>query len=134
MREIKFRAWDKFSETMHQVLSIENIGAEEEQIIVGSNNNDNFDVVENFELMQFTGLKDKNGKDIYEGDIVGNCDESRLPKHLLVIWGTDGFELTDEKEGGSWYVKPDFVDDDWGNHCKVIGNIYENPKLIKELE
>jgi len=68
MREIKFRAWDKEGYMMN-VSSIDF----EKKVITGirQDNNgwtDNFDA---FELMQYTELKDKNGKEIYEGEIVG---------------------------------------------------------------
>lgn len=127
-REIKFRAWNVRNQVMVDDFVISPTGEK----LTHSGNLLYEGVYETkLELMQCTGLKDKNGTEIYEGDIVGDFSEKRLPKHLVVVWGTDGFELSDEVKGGSWYVKPEFVDDDWGSHCEVIGNIYENKELIK---
>ena len=72
-------------------------------------------------IMQFTGLLDKGGKEIYEGDIV-------RPLGDTVSW-------TVYFKDGSFLVGP--LEEQtllWSYLCEVIGNIYENPELIKEIE
>jgi len=80
---------------------------------------------DDIELMQYTGLKDKNGKEIYEGDIIKFKD-----LNYDVCWneGMAGFRVRSQK--GIAYITGDlFKAVDEG--CKVIGNIYENPDLLK---
>jgi hypothetical protein len=71
-------------------------------------------------LMQYTGLKDKNGKEIYEGDILktltGICE---------VVWN--------EYKWGVNYHKA-FADWSFEGECEIIGNVYENPELLKEVK
>jgi uncharacterized phage protein (TIGR01671 family) len=69
-------------------------------------------------LMQYTGLKDKNGVEIYEGDIV----------RFLDIDGVDSVTEVEFREGGFYPFAPDFIH--WCN-VEVIGNIYENPELLE---
>ena len=87
-------------------------------------------------ICQFTGLKDKNGKEVYCGDIL---QTSNTEDKTIDIWDKDehGYTICSEKEGGlgvvfnNWY--PDYDNDsvyDW-RYVEVIGNIYENPELIK---
>lgn len=80
---------------------------------------------------QFTGLHDKNGKEIYEGDIVRFNQKFLIENTLLVCYECShrgGFSLC-KKEGyysmfGEAWLEPFY--------CEVIGNIYDNPELLKE--
>ena len=119
MRETKFRAWDKKEKKMcNDALIIGNIGLGEGSVTVTE------DVEKGNELiwMQFTGLKDKNGKEIFEGD------------YVYVRW--NGFGIV-RFEYGRFYVKgkdgkTTELSTHWGEDCEIIGNIYENPELLEE--
>lgn len=73
--------------------------------------------------MQFTGLKDKNGKEIYEGDIAQEMYESgqhSMTSPSVVTWEGSGFVFKTEN---AICREPEL--------CEVIGNLYENPELLK---
>ena len=74
---------------------------------------------------QYTGLKDKNGKEIYEGDII--CWES-AKKNYKVIFVDGGYCLDTPGFATDLYR----CSDSKGNHLKVIGNIYDNKELLEE--
>lgn len=87
-----------------------------------------------YDLMQYTGLKDKNGKEIYEGDIVKCWDDSAITKKYE--WGLDKIHV-----GVIKYNPPHFslvIEDiqliHWSSaeNIEIIGNIYENPELLKQ--
>jgi uncharacterized phage protein (TIGR01671 family) len=121
MREIKFRIWSvelkKFILLELPVLSCcaegflgEVIGADDEEPEKG------------VELQQYTGLKDKNKKEIYEGDIVKSIEGGWLYQIQFLPYG--GFQL---KTNDGW---PKEIKN--ASNYEVIGNIYENPELLKE--
>jgi len=112
MREIKFRAWDK------------NVN----KMVVTDNSLYFMWIKEGvaIELMQFTGLKDKNGKDIYEGDIVKYKDNFGYLKVVEIVWRYH------EMANSGWFDTVIMAGPlELPKCCEVIGNIYENPELLK---
>ncbi|OBU97836.1 hypothetical protein A7B51_00230 [Lentilactobacillus parabuchneri] len=128
-REIKFRIWrapDEYSKTswMESWNSLMNYSMSD---IFQLDNPD--DVLE-----QYTGLKDKNGKDIYEGDILA-WHSNIYRKHDwvgLVLYRGAGFAV---QESDKSYSSPEWLDCACrkdANIIEVIGNIHTNPELLEE--
>ena len=149
MREIKFRAWCESNKEMYypdgqyefwvdnnsvgfyprydkdEMYDFNTIPAEHEKEIT---------------VMQYTGLKDNFGNEIYEGDIIGrkffhNNPPSKRPKEkykylkLPVIFDSGEFRLADydtrSSKYGTTYGK-------WWQGCEVFGNVYQNPELLTQ--
>ena len=124
-REIKYRAWLKEEKKM---VNVETIDFSEKSIQY-LEKNEIIDAyllrttfLEDIELMQYTGIKDKNDVEIYEGDII-ICKYG--PEIMMEVkWVDEGFRTLGKYNGDNYvgYVK---------NSAEVIGNIYENFELVK---
>lgn len=120
----KFRAWDKEFKEMVQVNAL----VLDEQVIKATYKNGNVtkDDLKNYELMQSTGLKDKNGKEVFVGDIIkctrGCPHEVYLEKEYggTYVGGMPAIYLKGIKEGYAWTGAEE-----------ILGNIYENPELLE---
>ncbi|WP_149711091.1 YopX family protein [Campylobacter concisus] len=112
MREIKFRAWDKEKAKMDKNFRFDEF-----------NDVNDYFADDDFVFMQYTGLKDKNGKEIYEGDILtwGNNIIAKvyyaddLAMFRCSVEGTEEFDL--------------FA---FNQEASIIGNIYQNKELLNE--
>jgi uncharacterized phage protein (TIGR01671 family) len=111
MREIKFRAWLYKDKKMQyeSLFRAEKFGGRDCEII-----------------MQFTGLHDKNGKEIYEGDICHS--KNHEPSNYKVEFFEGGFCLTCE---GAYPIDINHFFPSIGCCIEVIGNVYENSDLLK---
>ena len=110
MREIKFRAWDMKDKKMFTGFSFKDIYSGQGEMNVNCYNRSEFHSWDDMEIMQFTGLVDNNGKEIYEGDIVRY---GKMKTVYVVEWHAEfcGF-------------KP-FCDHNSDYLPSIVGNIYE---------
>ena len=135
-REIKFRAWDKKERKMY-LFDAPFVDCEYNRLSFSCDwNKYNItygDLIidnENLVLMQYTGLKDKNGKEIYEGDLLlGRFDVDKVEDWLWL-------SLTEkQKKTGEIIIEvgiPGVYQNALPDDIEVIGNIYENSELLKE--
>ena len=135
MREFKFRAWDTKKKKMIN-LAKANISMHPEDGSLFTDSIGRFDVTKNFELMQYTGLKDKNNKEVYEGDIVlfyGDYTTAlKCGWHTgIVTWNQDLLRYDLVAKDKVWSIGDET--DEFKYKSEVLGNIYENPELIKQL-
>jgi hypothetical protein len=116
-REIKFRAWDKSCNKMRGENGIKDCFSLRSD---GVYNDD-------YILMQFTGLIDKNGKEVYEGDIVIHDSEK-----IVVSYG---IQSVDAFEGAGFNLWSFYGEKLGGfrlqSEIEIIGNVFENPELLK---
>ncbi|MFM0878873.1 YopX family protein [Streptococcus suis] len=127
----KFRAWVEAEETMHPVLSLDWSGIDDDlTVFVPMGHTSSRAVsIDNAVLMRSTGLVDKNGKEIFEGDVVEFEDaddiENVYTNRGVVEWCQGGFTVTNR----ATVSMDDLLDGD-KLELEIIGNIYENPELV----
>ncbi len=112
-REIKFRLWDIDQKRF--------ISSNDERLFfefeAGHIYQDGTNVTEYYTLLQFTGLQDKNGKEIYEGDVVTWYNSDGAVRTDQVLWRNGGLVLCNSQYTVGSYA-----------NLEIIGNIYENPE------
>jgi uncharacterized phage protein (TIGR01671 family) len=141
MKQIKFRAWN--AEENNMIFTFDGnykimVNSEDGTVFCGGHMS-NGDWTEPV-LMQFTGLLDKNGNEIYEGDIL--CDDEYhtwawrgVVKFSHGVFGAEWLaNVKSQSMVGSWGQKHNLrkLDDDILERQVIVGNIYENPELLSE--
>lgn len=134
-RPIEFRAWDETNRVMHYDFQFFTSGDGGNDWICFSSDKEQRDTTshphwivfknpyfrQQFHIMQFTGLLDKNGKKIFEGDIVEFPDGSQWKVYFAQGVAQFRYETLDESG---------FKDMSDGDNCEIIGNVFENPELL----
>lgn len=145
-REIKFRAWDKIGKRMGEVNYIKYSNVQYNQVSARFKQNEKTvdewfaygdkEGCDNIILMQYTGLKDKKGVEIYEGDILHIEIENWHIKGDIIASGNEVVEYQECCFGVIWGYHRDFIKLNGFTNTtfEVIGNIYSNPELLKEGE
>lgn len=143
MREIKFRAWNTEEKILIYFLYM-HITYDETLVFdtfkESTYLDETFDRTTEFILMQYTGLRDKNDKEIYEGDILkckwGQSNQEPVYQNRIVSFNQDKntfvWTLQDKRD---FENKWEGAFNQWNqDEIEVMGNIYENPKLLKEVK
>ena len=136
-REIKFRFWGNFGELNEEedVCEMKMLYGNRFCFFESEPINDLFDC-RNFQVMQYTGLKDKNGKEIYEGDIVsieygkGVVEYSEKQAMFIINWIGDNESYNESLA----YNPRNYIYGKTRKDIEIIGNIYENPEFTQSSE
>ena len=118
MREIKYRFWD----CLMCAWATDCLAINDGRMVADNEGKEFVDVpdVERFIPVQYTGLKDKNGVEVYEGDVLSNGMIN--PKLFTVKWEESGARFIGEGSEIRWAKDFQFFE--------VIGNVYDNPELL----
>lgn len=117
-REIKFRMWDNEQKCFYT----DGFSIDMDGYRWHDDNDNSHDFGDRFSLQQYTGLKDKNGKEIYEGDITYH---SAHEVQSIITWHDTHICFAGFDKGTPYYYQ--VIDE---KSLEVIGNIYENPELL----
>lgn len=133
MREIKFRVWDKDYKKMHvcgtnahDTMSFTMDGKAFYYNL--QNGEGSLSEESSYILMQYTGLKDKNGKEIYEGDFFKDIADG----YLWQVFYDEGCYYA--SSGPDTLMLQEFLMESGKCDVEIVGNIYENPGLVGESD
>lgn len=141
MREIKFRAWNKHAQTMYEDVMIHgnkiiiakyNIESSGEDVLIEPMTYNMNTDPPSWSLMQYTGLKDKSGKEIFESDVVA----IPLYGNTIVIWneGVCAFQFAYRAHGKGTSIDGRMTNTLYAykseKDYEVVGNIHQNPELL----
>jgi uncharacterized phage protein (TIGR01671 family) len=134
-REIKFRAFDKVKGVMSQVLKLDLWGANFEDRKVFLLNGGVSRSSGDYELMQYTGFKDKNEVEIYDQDIIGDFVEveGKMEQSTQTVYFDEmlGQWMLDNSANQDRTVSYSLFSELQDFEYEVLGNVFENPDLIK---
>ena len=127
-REIKFRGYMfKSWEYGSYIKIIEN----NKRFDIIFHEDDSYTYVYSESIGQFTGLYDKNGKEIYEGDIVIHFNHNEIIREVIFMKGSFGYWTGEEFISYASNYHFEWNDFYKSEKIEIIGNIYENPELLK---
>jgi uncharacterized phage protein (TIGR01671 family) len=123
-RELKFRAWDADDEEIYYPLVF--ASAEGVPLKPLRNCKDGNRAYKDHVLMQFTGLKDKNDKEIYEGDIMKGWWSNDATVVVLYKNGSTCYEYTDKGNSKETFL----LEKSYCEESEIVGNIFKHPQLL----
>jgi hypothetical protein len=138
MKEIKFRAWvprdENFNRKESKMYYFDFFSINAGGSVVNCGTEGSFNLNQpSIKIMNFIKLKDKNGKEIYEGDILKHFNPYSNDYNNAPIFPALPVEFGDNK-GFQMYLKGIGFYEIYSNYVEVIGNIYENPELLEKSE
>ncbi|MDV7874496.1 YopX family protein [Enterococcus gallinarum] len=130
----KFRAFLTETKTIHHVLQID---LSRSMVSLKIENASEWYWFKEVVLMQSTGLKDKNGVEIFEGDIVKVTDEDEAYSYISVVknYAEEGYPAFDIEYPSDWDYESNVLSTIMGGDyetIEVIGNVWENPNLLEQ--
>lgn len=123
MRELKFRAWD--GKKVQQITDLTDLEQGNSGYVTYEDGS--YNRIGAYPIMQFTGLKDKNGREIYEFDVLKLGQDSYGVVRTVKVYWSETYAC--------WEIEIDGSDYDlweWAKNSEIIGNLHQNPELLGE--